>query len=182
MRLLLLVPVVLLLAGCAATSQTGSSPTTSARQSSTPTREAGPPSVEVSRAPAGGAAVRPTAIMPVAPGSGPVVPVSQVDASAAPQTFGGTVRTDLTGTELQIEGASGGCSSLTAELTSQTADAVTVLLTDTGNPTPPPLPANLGCSAAEATVGSAVEATVGLSVTLAQPLGHRTVILTQLIR
>lgn len=174
MRILLLVPVVLLLAGCAGSSQTGSSPTTSARQSSTPTREAGPPSVEVSRAPAGGVPVRPTAIMPVAPGAGPVVPVSQVDASAAPQIFGGTVRTDLTGTDLKIQGASGGCSTLTAELTSQTAEAVTVLLTETGNPTPTPPPANLGCTA--------VGAIVGLSVTLAQPLGHRTVILTQLIR
>lgn len=188
MRLLLLVPAVLLLAACAGNRPTGTSPattsptttasTTAAQRSSTPTTKAGPPSVEVSRAPGGGAAVRPTAIMPVAPGTGPVVPVSRIDASAAQVVFGGTIRTDLSGTELQIQGLRGGCSTLTAALTTQTTKAVSVLLTQSANPitnsVTTPTNSYVGCSA--------VAATTRLTVKLAQPLGARFVILTQRFR
>lgn len=184
MRLLLLVPAVLLLAACAGNSPTGTSPATTSTVTTSPTSDAhttttaGPPSVEVSRAPGGGATVRPTAIMPVAPGAGRVVPVSQIDASAAQVVFGGTIRTDLSGTELQIQGLRGGCSTLTAALTTQTTKAVSVLLTQSANPITNPVTtttnSNTGCSA--------VAAITSLTVKLAQPLGARFVILTQRFR
>ncbi len=173
MRLLLLVAAVLLLAGCAGTSQTGTSPTTTSTVTLSPTSDtaatkAGPPSAEVSRAPGSSAPVRPTAIMPVAPGAGPVVTAAQIDASAARETYeGGGVSTDLSGTELHIQGVRGACSSLTATLTSQNAKVVVVALT----------------LAATWTGDCTLQLiSVALTINLDQPLGTRTVILTQLNR
>ncbi|MEO6880916.1 MAG: hypothetical protein ABI181_08205 [Mycobacteriaceae bacterium] len=75
---------------------------------------------------------------------------------------------DLSGTELQIQGVSDACSDLTATLLTETTTAVTVRLILTDKPT-------VG-------VCDSLAAAVPLTVELTQPLGARTIILTQLNR
>ena len=164
MRRLLLVPTAaLLLAGCAQADPAGSA--TSTTTASAPVASAAPAPSTDGASPGGGA--RPTNIVPIAPGEPIPVGPAQIDASAIPGGYPDRVTVDLEGTGLALTGTEGSCSTATAELRGQDAVSVSVQLvvTTTSRGT---------CTA--------IAKLVPLSVRLAQPLGDRTVVLTQVQR
>jgi hypothetical protein len=164
---MIVVPAVaaaLLLAGCAPTDAPtgpGAAPPPGSATSSAPVatsdRSAGAP----------GTAVRPTNIAPVPPGAPAQIGPAQIDARALPGGQPGPVSVDLGGTTLTVDGIGGHCSTPTAELLGEDATTVSVRLvvTTTGTGT---------CDA--------LAVLVPLTVRLAQPLGDRTVVLSEVRR
>ena len=164
MRRLLLVPAAaLLLAGCA---RAGTAADAGPAQPSVSLGATAVPGTSTLRALPPGEA-RPTNIAPVGPGEPVQVGPAQIDASSIPGGYPNRITVDLEGTTLVLTGTQGSCSRATAELQGEDATTVSVQLVITRT---------------SDGVCTAIAELVPLTVRLAQPLGDRTVVLTQVRR
>ena len=114
-----------------------------------------------------GGGVLPTNVAPVAPGAPAPVSPAQIDASAVAGGYSGRMTVDLSGTRLTITATEGSCSTASAELLGQDARSVSVRLVVTRT---------------SDGICSAIARLVPLTVALAEPLGTRTVVLSQVHR
>ena len=148
------VAAALLLAGCAAAG-------TSANPGSTG------PVASPDGSTASGGEVLPTNVAPIAPGEPVPVGPAHIDASAVPGGYTGPMTLDVTGTRLTITGTEGSCSTASVELLGQDARNVSVRLV---------------VSRTSDGICSAIARLVPLTVQLANPLGTRTVVLSEVHR
>ena len=108
-------------------------------------------------------APRPTAIAPLAPDAGYVVPVDQVDTARAAGLYAGPITADISGTELTITVLTDNCTTVRAGLAGQDATRVDITLTRVP---------------VDGRTCAAVAAPTGVTVTLDAPVGDRRVTLT----
>ena len=114
-----------------------------------------------------GGGVLPTNVAPIAPGEPAPVSPAQIDASAVPGGHSGRMTLDLSGTRLTINATEGNCSTTSAELLGQDARSVSVRLVVTRT---------------SDEICSAIARLISLTVPLAEPLGTRTVVLSEVRR
>lgn len=151
------VAAALLLAGCA-----GAGPSTVPGSTGSAVSTGSVGSTDGS--PSSGGGVLPTNVAPVAPGEPVPVGPTRIDASAVPGGYTGRMTLDLTGTRLTINATEGNCSTTSAELLGQDARSVSVRLV---------------VSRTSDGICSAIARLVPLTVALAEPLGTRTVVLSE---